>query len=99
MDIKPGYKFEKLTILAEGPQLTGCNTWHCQCDCGNITNIKKSEFKVGYHKSCGCLRGEFHNMSNSSEYQTWVSMKRRCFNSDHDNYSNYGGRGITVCER
>jgi hypothetical protein len=26
-------------------------------------------------------------------------MKARCFNPQHPNYGNYGGRGITVCER
>jgi hypothetical protein len=26
-------------------------------------------------------------------------MKQRCYNRNHINYKNYGGRGITVCER
>jgi hypothetical protein len=26
-------------------------------------------------------------------------MKSRCFNSNSQRYQNYGGRGITVCER
>ena len=32
-------------------------------------------------------------------YDTWYSMKRRCFNPNHIYYKNYGGRGITICER
>lgn len=31
-------------------------------------------------------------------YQTWSSMKRRCYNPNSSNYMRYGGRGITVCE-
>lgn len=33
------------------------------------------------------------------EYQAWRSMKKRCFLKTDPNYGNYGGRGITVCER
>ena len=32
-------------------------------------------------------------------YQVWCSMLKRCNNPNHQAYSNYGGRGITVCER
>lgn len=32
-------------------------------------------------------------------YPTWFSMRARCNNPNHESYPNYGGRGITVCER
>jgi len=32
-------------------------------------------------------------------YQTWKSMLRRTSNPAHPAYRNYGGRGITVCQR
>jgi hypothetical protein len=35
----------------------------------------------------------------SREYRTWHHMKQRCINSNNSNYKNYGGRGITVCDR
>ena len=37
---------------------------------------------------------------NSSDptYAAWLSMKSRCKNPKNENYLNYGGRGITVCE-
>ena len=40
-----------------------------------------------------------HNMSGTSEHNTWLSMKQRCFNPNHKFYSDWGGRGITVCDR
>jgi hypothetical protein len=32
-------------------------------------------------------------------YLSWVAMRSRCGNPNASNYSWYGGRGITVCER
>ena len=28
----------------------------------------------------------------------WDSMKQRCYNKNHEAYSRYGGRGVSVCE-
>jgi hypothetical protein len=33
-----------------------------------------------------------------SEYNSWSSMKKRCFNINNPDYKYYGGRGITVCD-
>lgn len=32
-------------------------------------------------------------------YGVWVDIKRRCFNKSRIDYINYGGRGITLCEK
>ena len=40
-----------------------------------------------------------HRMSKTPEYKAWQQMKDRCFNLNHPRYSNWGGRGITVCDR
>ena len=40
-----------------------------------------------------------HGMSNTSTYEIWSSMKKRCLNSNAEYYEDYGGRGITVCEK
>ena len=32
-------------------------------------------------------------------YSTWKGMRARCNDPNHVSYPNYGGRGITVCER
>jgi len=33
------------------------------------------------------------------EYRVFANMHRRCFDPNHPNFPNYGGRGITVCEK
>ena len=33
------------------------------------------------------------------EYRSWSSMKTRCYNKNTEQYSEYGGRGISICER
>ena len=40
-----------------------------------------------------------HNGRHTKEYSIWRKIKQRCHNSRYINYSNYGGRGITVCQR
>lgn len=40
-----------------------------------------------------------HGLSYTPEYRAWQQMRLRCTNPDHAAYPNYGGRGITVCDR
>lgn len=35
----------------------------------------------------------------ASTYASWAAMKRRCYNPVDADFPNYGGRGITVCDR
>jgi hypothetical protein len=40
-----------------------------------------------------------HGQSRSKLYRIWIGMKVRCYDSNHQQYHNYGGRGIKVCDR
>lgn len=40
-----------------------------------------------------------HGMSYTKIHRAWADMLSRCNNPNHQNYKNYGGRGITVCSR
>jgi hypothetical protein len=43
--------------------------------------------------------GHNHKNNVSPTYITWGSMKQRCRNPNAPDYKNYGGRGITICDR
>lgn len=42
---------------------------------------------------------EKHGLRNTPEYNSWWGMKDRCYGKNRISYKNYGGKGITVCDR
>lgn len=80
--------------------------WKCICDCGNEKTTVRECLTAGFTKSCGCAQKEgardrrtSHGLSKSPEYKSWSGMRDRCLNENNDSYDNYGGRGITICQR
>ena len=60
--------------------------------------ISKS-INTGDTKSCGCVNLRItHGLRVNKFYQTWYGMLQRCTNTMGQDYKNYGGRGIIVCE-
>ncbi len=93
-------RFGKWTVLEKGDLSPGSGIfWKCQCDCGEIRLVKGSALYLGESKGCGCDRTKTHGMSKTRTFKSWDSMKQRCLNQNSPDYSRYGGRGITVCER
>lgn len=81
--------------------------WSCVCDCGAVVTKRRPYLVSGDTKSCGCFRSEntsnlkrSHSLAHGTKtYDTWVLMRQRCNNPNATNYKNYGGSGISVCER
>ena len=69
--------------------------YECQY-CNNTFEAIFNNVKRGNTKSCGCFAT--HGLSSNKFYHTWYDMKYRCYNTMRQDYKNYGGRGITVCE-
>ena len=65
-------------------------------DCGKACEMRLSDAKSGV--GCGCGK-KTHGMTDAPIYRTWLNMLQRCNNPKNTNYHDYGGNGITVCER
>jgi hypothetical protein len=99
--------FGRLTVIERGQNdARGRACWWCQCACGNRRLVPSWSIISGNTKSCGCLHKELarqrrliHGMRKSPEYYIWYAMRQRCRDPHVQSYVNYGGRGITVCER
>lgn len=107
--VQPGDKFGRLTVIELSHKKFGHSFFVCVCSCGRSSVVVDTSLKAGKSRSCGCLQKEvassifIHGFSRvggkSHEYNAWLGIKKRCYNPNTENYSYYGGRGITVCER
>jgi len=98
-----GKKFHMLTVISFVGMKNKNSLWSCVCDCGGRTDAYGCVLKANKVKSCGCLQRKFqkkviHGESNTTEYNTWMSMKQRCQNPNIKSYKYYGARGIKFCK-
>lgn len=113
IDLLKNRKFGRISILGESESIrtSGGNSVrmvYCKCDCGIEKLIRLNAILHGSTVSCGCYNYDNirqssvhsikHGMYKSREYNTWLSMKKRCLNKKHKSYFRYGGRGIKICD-
>jgi hypothetical protein len=106
-----GQRFGYLVAVEHAAcRIGGEAQWRCTCDCGKEKLIAGSRLRNGSARSCGCMRFEFIAIANekhrgkrgktkTSEYRSWASMRDRCLTKTCNGYHNYGGRGISICDR
>ncbi|MCP1852773.1 MULTISPECIES: hypothetical protein [unclassified Bradyrhizobium] len=108
-------KYGRLVAVSrEGKDARSNILWKFACDCGTDYVCRSSSVRRGYVISCGCLRAEnarvngaksdgeasiTHGRRFSAEYAAWAHMIRRCTNPNDEKFPDYGGRGISVCDR
>lgn len=101
----PGMRFGRLVVI----EIMGRKR-KCVCDCGNESIVNTCNLKTGNTQSCGCLRKEIEPVASvthgatsgknwSATYTVWHGMIQRCTNPNNPSWKNYGGRGITICDR
>lgn len=94
-------KFGHLTVVKMNEERGPSNKvmCTCKCDCGNTIVVMSNSLTTGKTVSCGCrIQKKTHGMKNTRIYRIWAGMKNRCTNVNNQSYSDYGGRGITLCE-
>lgn len=112
---KIGQKFGRLLVLGTFYEKSGNGRFYpwarCRCDCGKEKDIRlENMIKENGSTSCGCAHREMlvkrnlkHGCSRrghtAKEYRIWASMIQRCTNEKISSYSDYGARGIRVCDR
>lgn len=101
-----GVRFGRLVAISEAGKGSNGFKYLFKCDCGNEKIISGPIVRSGKASSCGCLRSErtakknlTHGKVDTPEYQSWQAMKNRCLNPNQSAYKNYGGRGITICDK
>lgn len=103
-----GQRYGKLTVIKEEePLYSNSNKmirrWFCLCDCGKTTIVRHGDIRNGRTLSCGCYnfekesKAKIHGYSRTKLGRVFEAMKQRCNNPNNKNYSDYGGRGIKVC--
>ena len=76
------------TAYGEG-KIKASTLWTACCVfCGQATFLTTRQLRAG-KKRCPCLK---------ETYSSWRNMIQRCTNPKHSQYTDYGGRGIYVCE-
>jgi hypothetical protein len=66
------------------------------CGClGREQSVKNGEASG----RASVTHGHSRHKKATPTYSSWKSLKKRCTNMNIRGYDNYGGRGITVCER
>lgn len=105
-----GARFGNLVALSYHGYRLGGGAWLCQCDCGQRKAINGASLRLGKSKSCGCTKGKriaaaivrhghARNGLVTRGHAIWRGMITRCTNPKRLQWEDYGGRGISVCER
>lgn len=76
--------------------------FRCRCDCGKEVLAQRSNLRR-FTKSCGCQTKSRGTVGKAGTlhplYPTWKRMIERCMSPTCADYKNYGGLGISICDR
>lgn len=102
-----GARFGKLTVIGAGvphPTDPVKTRVPCRCDCGAevsplANNLRSPKNCVACKSESMSKRFKTHGRSPKDVYRIWSLMRDRCRNPKNRGWRNYGGRGISICQR
>lgn len=95
-----GEIYGRLTITGDAPYRSKDRRVFVTCECGNTKDVLLNSLRRGETTSCGCYLQEQitkHGDAHARLYKIFNSVHNRCYLTSSERYSDYGGRGITVC--
>ena len=113
-ELKIGERIGTRTVIELLPdRKNGYLRYIVKCDCGNISTVSGSYFRLKKPKCRNCSlktsnkKGKNHYAykhgmasrleGKNSVYSSWVSMRQRCRDPNDVQFKDYGARGIKVC--
>lgn len=105
---KTGMVFGEWSVLFRGANAGKNTRWMCRCSCGRRFLVRTESLRSKKSERCEPCRRvrsansdyfRTHGQSHIPEYRIWCGMRQRCSDPKEKCFSNYGGRGIRVCER
>lgn len=104
-----GQVFGRLTAVAFAGRNSRQGLWRCRCECGGQATTTVTKLRSGHTTSCGCFKNEGIASRARKDglfvggrhrlFDTYHKMVARCTNPNDAAYEDYGGRGISVCDR
>lgn len=107
-DISIGEKYGRWIVESLPFNQSGRKHVMCRCECDVLKSVRVAKLFDGTSKSCGCLARDLlvtHGLTSkarrrfSREYWIWNMIVQRCTNPKVKNWTDYGGRGIQVCDQ
>lgn len=108
-----GQRYGRRVVVSYAGKRGKHHYWNCLCDCGTMSAAATTSLRNTGRQSCGCLMRETsaelgrksatHGQTVGGVwtpiYRCYRAMLARCDYPSQEHYDDYGGRGITVCDR
>lgn len=105
-----GQRVGTAEVVARAPSDTNAARFLVRCDCGDERVVVGSKLLAGQASPCSACKRERQRDTatrhghgapgrHSGTYHSWQSAIQRTTNPNAHAYAQYGGRGITICDR
>lgn len=103
--IKMDKRYGGWTVLYRHGNKYGRPAFVCVCDCGRVHLLNGNQLRQKKTTCCIECAAKHRQLfpdkkvNGIPEYAVYCGIKGRCYNNKNRSYSNYGGRGIKICDR